>query len=205
MYGPERGYIALVWPLACIPSSRNELIVWDLAEDRPNLLTLSAEQIRLRMYTRQDDLPKACAGCRSKTIHGNKVTGRDQPAETLSPAMAERWGIDATQAMAMPRLRWPTAPSCWRGSGQIFQRPSFTAADVDGDLYGGFLGNEDKRLLARLRQLSPEALAGKLCRRPGELADERLAELLFRYCARNFLPRSARPRRSAGNSTGRGA
>jgi exodeoxyribonuclease-1 len=55
-------------------------------------------------------------------------------------------------------------------------------ADVDEDLYGGFVGNEDRRTLQRLRGLSPQALADK---RP-DFADPRLDELLFRYRARNF-------------------
>jgi exodeoxyribonuclease I len=55
-------------------------------------------------------------------------------------------------------------------------------ADVDEDLYGGFVGNEDRRVLQRLRGLSPQQLAE---RTPG-FADERLEELLFRYRARNF-------------------
>jgi exodeoxyribonuclease-1 len=36
MYGPERGCLGVVWPLAPHPTNRNELIVWDLAEDPPN-------------------------------------------------------------------------------------------------------------------------------------------------------------------------
>ena len=42
--------------------------------------------------------------------------------------------------------------------------------DVDEDLYGGFVGNEDRRTLQRLRGLSPQALADK---RPA-FADPRL-------------------------------
>jgi exodeoxyribonuclease-1 len=54
--------------------------------------------------------------------------------------------------------------------------------DVDQDLYGGFVGNDDRRSLQRLRGLSGEQLADKS---PG-FVDERLDELLFRYRARNF-------------------
>jgi exodeoxyribonuclease-1 len=53
---------------------------------------------------------------------------------------------------------------------------------VEEDLYGGFVGNEDRRTLQRLRALSPEALAG---RHPA-FEDGRLDELLFRCRARNF-------------------
>jgi exodeoxyribonuclease-1 len=65
----------------------------------------------------------------------------------------------------------------------VFQRPApERPTDVDEDLYGGFVGNEDRRTLQQLRGLSPLALADK---RPA-FADPRLDELLFRYRARNF-------------------
>jgi exodeoxyribonuclease-1 len=66
---------------------------------------------------------------------------------------------------------------------QVFARPAEAAPpDVDEDLYGGFVGNDDRRVLQRLRELSPGALAGK---HPA-FQDPRLEELLFRYRARNF-------------------
>ena len=49
-------------------------------------------------------------------------------------------------------------------------------------LYGGFVGNNDRRLLNRLRSLQPQQLAGEYVR----FDDARLEELLFRYRARNF-------------------
>lgn len=54
--------------------------------------------------------------------------------------------------------------------------------DVDEDLYNGFVGNNDRRVLNRLRGLPPGALATA---RPS-FDDSRLDELLFRYRARNF-------------------
>jgi len=66
---------------------------------------------------------------------------------------------------------------------EVFARPErHTPADVDEDLYGGFVGNEDRRLLERLRVLTGEQLADKHL----AFVDDRLEELLFRYRARNF-------------------
>jgi exodeoxyribonuclease-1 len=65
----------------------------------------------------------------------------------------------------------------------VFERPPLEGKpDVEEDLYGGFVGNDDRRALQRLRGLSPEQLADK---RPA-FADKRLDELFFRYRARNF-------------------
>jgi exodeoxyribonuclease I len=64
----------------------------------------------------------------------------------------------------------------------VFKRPKEAAPDVDADLYGGFIGNADRKRLNQLRALSPAELAHS---RTG-FDDERLGELLFRYRARNF-------------------
>jgi exodeoxyribonuclease-1 len=60
--------------------------------------------------------------------------------------------------------------------------PNASPPDADEDLYGGFVGNADRRRLEALLQLAPQELA---VARTG-FDDARLAELLFRYRARNF-------------------
>ena len=65
---------------------------------------------------------------------------------------------------------------------QVYARPKEATPDVDEDLYGGFVGNADRRRLNQLRGLSPAELA---LARTG-FDDPRLEELLFRYRARNF-------------------
>jgi exodeoxyribonuclease-1 len=66
---------------------------------------------------------------------------------------------------------------------QVYERTgSPEPVDVDEDLYGGFIGNGDRRRLESLRSETPEALA-KL---NPSFDDERLFDLLFRYRARNF-------------------
>ena len=41
MYGTERGCLAVVWPLAPHPTNKNEIIVWDLAQDPAELPALN--------------------------------------------------------------------------------------------------------------------------------------------------------------------
>jgi exodeoxyribonuclease-1 len=65
----------------------------------------------------------------------------------------------------------------------VYQKPaSGNETDVDEDLYGGFVSNNDRRKLESLRMQTPAQLATS---RPS-FEDERLAELLWRYRARNF-------------------
>jgi len=185
MYPVERGCLAVVWPLAPHPVNRNELIVWDLAHDPSELADLDADSVKRRLYTRTDDLPEGEARLPIKTVHVNKspiVIGH----VTRLGGAGQRFGIDLALAMqhAEKAAALPDLSALWQ---QVFKRePAATAPDVDEDLYGGFVGNEDRRLLNRLRQLSPQALAQKVAEGRVAFEDGRLEELLFRYRARNF-------------------
>ena len=184
MYPAERGCIGLVWPLAGHPTNKNELIVWDLAFDPAELLALDADTLRLRLFSKAADLPEGVTRLPVKTIHINKSPVVIANLKTLSPAMAQRWGLDLGAGLA--HADWARANTRalealpWR---QVFQRPDAGATpDVDEDLYGGFIGPADRRLLDKLRDLGPDKLAAQ---RPA-FADARLEELFFRYRARNF-------------------
>jgi exodeoxyribonuclease-1 len=56
---------------------------------------------------------------------------------------------------------------------------------VDEDLYGGFLSNDDRRALQRVRELPPEQLGQRAAQGRLAFADARLDELVFRWRARN--------------------
>lgn len=183
MYGPERGCLGVVWPLAPHPTNRNELIVWDLAEDPSELFTLNGEQIRQRLYTRAEDLPEGLTRLPIKTIHVNKSPVVIGNLKTLPPAMAERWGVDLTRALEHAELcayRGASMAGIWP---DVFTRPGGEQpVDVDEDLYGGFLGPQDRTRLDRLRKTSPDDPAWQ----KASFDDLRLEEVVFRYRARNF-------------------
>lgn len=182
MYPVERGCMAVVWPLAPHPTNRNEIIVWDLAQDPALLEGLDAETVRERLFTRQSDLAEGVERLPLKTIHVNKSPVVIGNLKTLGAAR-ERFGLDldgalrhADRAAALgPRLAALWAP--------VFARPApAQPPDVDEDLYGGFPSAEDRRRLDRVRGLSPQALAARRL----AFDDARLEELVFRYRARNF-------------------
>lgn len=181
MFPAERGCLALMWPLASHPRNRNEVLAWDLAFDPAPLASLTADEARLRLFTRSADLPEGVARLPVKTLQLNKSPMVVGNLRTLRPELAERWGVDLAQAMAhaeraaaLPDLSglWqqvyaPTAPA---------ERP-----DVDQDLYGGFVEAADRRRLNHLKTLNP---ADPAWWQTG-FDDERLPELVFRYRARN--------------------
>ena len=191
MFPAERGCLAVMWPLASHPTNKNELIAWDLGQDPSMLADMSAADLRLRMFSKRDELPEGVERLPVKTIHLNKSPMVISRLKTLRPELAQRWGIDMEQAMqhAAVAQGLPDMSAIW---AEVFQRPPESTPDVDEDLYGGFVGNGDRRRLNQLRALSPAELA---LARTG-FDDGRLEELLFRYRARNFPDSLAAPERA---------
>ena len=181
MFPPERGCMAVMWPLATHPSNKNEVLAWDLAHDPSELPLLDVATLRQRLFSKSADLPESVQRLPLKSVHLNKSPMVVRKLQTLNSELAAKWGIDieaalvnAEKARALPDMSaiWP----------EVFSRAKEATPDVDEDLYGGFVGQADRRRLNQLRALSPAELAHS---RTG-FDDDRLAELLFRYRARNF-------------------
>jgi exodeoxyribonuclease-1 len=190
MFAPERGCVALMWPLAMHPGNKNELLAWDLAFDPGELADLDAAQIKKRLFTRTADLPEGMSRLPIKSVHLNKSPMVMSQLKVLSPERAQRWGLDMQQQLqhAAKARDLPDMSAIWAA---VFTREAAGPVDVDEDLYGGFVGNSDRRRLNDLRQRSPEELAKA---RP-VFDDPRLGELLWRYRARNF-PQTLTPEES---------
>lgn len=183
MYPVERGCLAVVLPLATHPLYRNEVIVWDLAHDPEELLGLDADTLRLRLFTRTQDLPEGVTRLPLKTIHLNKSPVVISSLQTLAPDRAERWGVDFARAELHARKAARVVGEMAGVWPEVYRRPEREGpVDVDEDLYGGFVPDDDRARLQRLRALPPAELARQ---RPA-WRDARLEELLFRYRARNF-------------------
>jgi exodeoxyribonuclease-1 len=181
MISPARGCLAVMWPLATHPTNKNEVICWDLAADPAELSGISIEDLRLRLFTRQAELPEGVSRLPIKSIHVNKSPMVVGSLKTLSPAMAEKWGVDMELAMQHAAIArdLPDMSAQWKA---VFTREAGEPLDADQDLYGGFVGNEDRRRLERIKRLSPQELA---LDKTG-FDDARLTELVWRYRARNF-------------------
>jgi exodeoxyribonuclease-1 len=182
MFPAERGCIGVVWPLATHPTNKNEVLVWDCRHDPSELFNLDVETIRQRLFTRSAEMPEGVTRLPIKSVHLNKSPMLVGNLKTLSTQMAARWALDIEQCLAHARIAadGPDMAAVWQ---KVYQRETAaTAVDVDEDLYGGFVSNNDRRKLESLRMQTPAQLATA---RPS-FEDERLAELLLRYRARNF-------------------
>lgn len=108
------------------------------------------------------------------------------PLTVLDNAAQQRIGLDL--ATIKKHLHILTAHPEFSGVvREAFERrePYETASDVEAQLYNGFISDKDKGRMAVVRTASAQELADF----NPSFADERLAELLFRYKAR-FFPTS---------------
>jgi exodeoxyribonuclease-1 len=183
MFGTERGCLAIMWPLAVHPKNKNEVIAWDLNFDPSELEQLDIPTIQQRLFSKTNALPDGMARLPIKSIHINKSPVVIGNLKTLTTTVAQRWNINIPQAMehaqtaANMKIRGHHMP--WN---EIFARPDMSKLDVDEDLYGGFVGAGDRRLLNDLRHMT----GVQLTQAKPDFQDHRLPELLFRYRARNF-------------------
>ncbi len=191
MFPAERGCMAVMWPLATHPTNKNEIIAWDLSApdvDSPSILAdLKPEQIRERMFTKQDNLPEGVIRLPIKTVHLNKSPFVLGNLKTLTPVLQEKWGIDLEQCLGKAQLAraLPDMSAVW---SEVFKRPASdnnTPPDVDEALYDGFINDADRRTLAQLQKqamTAPEKLGAKL----PAFDDPRLDEVFWRFRVRNF-------------------
>jgi len=182
MFSPERGCLAVMFALATHPSNKNEILAWDLARDPSELAQLDVATLRQRLFTKSADLPPGVQRLAIKSVHLNKSPMVISNLHILNSKITTRWNINIEQVLEHAKIaaNLPDMSAIWP---QVFQRPKDDQQlDVDEDLYGGFIGNADRRRLHQLLAMSPEELAHN---RTG-FDDPRLKTVLFRYRARNF-------------------
>ena len=180
-YPAQRLCAAPVLPLARHPYINNRIIALDLDGDIDGLLTLPAETLTARLYTRAADLAEGEQRVPLKEVHLNKV-----PAlvawNHLRPADHARLGIDVATIEANAARVRAVAPALAEKVRQVYGgERDLPPSDVDASLYDGFLADGDKALMPRIRTSPPAELASFAER----LRDPRMPELLFRYRARN--------------------
>ncbi|GAA5315585.1 MAG: exodeoxyribonuclease I [Candidatus Pelagadaptatus aseana] len=180
MFPAENGCAAVVIPLAMHPTNKNGVVVFDLSASPEELLTLTAEQIAERLFTRKEDLPEGVDRIPLKVVHVNKCPVL-ATVKLLDQKAAARWNIDLAQCEShWQQLRGADIARKLQSvyTGQIFKE----SQDPEQQLYGGFLKDEDKRLCQKVRGATPDALAAI----EREFSDTRLQTMMFRYRARHF-------------------
>jgi len=182
MFGAARGNAAIVVPLAQHPSNKNGVICFDLSADPSILAELSADEIRRRVFTAQDELDVSRIPL--KVIHLNRCP-IVLPVSMLDADVEKRTGINR-QLCEQHWNNLQAVPDLTTKLQQVFDdRYSDRPVEYDPDLMlysGGFFSPQDKEQMEVVRQTAPENLAGLNL----AFKDVRLEEMLFRYRARSY-------------------
>ena len=185
-YGTAQGNVSWILPLAHHPVQANTVIAWRLDKAPENWRDTDTATIRHLLYTKQVELiEQQLERPGLVTITTNKCPFL-APASTLSSDRAAHFGLKWSDAVTR-RNRLVEDSALREHLVAVYQQDAAesTAApvDVDGALYSGrFFSDQAKSQMDIIRSSSPEQLA--TLDLPWD--DERLAEMLFRYRARNF-------------------
>ncbi len=178
----SQGCCSWIVPIAQHPTNNNATICVNLAMSPEPLLTLSAEEIRERLYTSSSQLNESEERIPLKLIHSNRCP-IIAPAKSLSPENAERLSINRDDCLKnLQKLKNFTGIQ--QKLIAVFEdEQGLQKEDPDFALYsGGFFSNSDKAQIEQVRQ-SPKEQLSKFC---NEFKDSRLEKLLFYFRGRNF-------------------
>lgn len=180
-YSAEKGCAALVVPIAQDNINSNAIYVYDLSIDPQPLIDLSVEQIKERIFTASINLPDGIERIPLKAVHTNKCPILVPPL-TIKGEVAQHLGIDF-QTCLNNLNKIKLVPKLAMKIQSVFQHEYPKETNPDLMLYaGGFFSSHDKQLMAKIRDLPPNALAD-ININPN---DSRITEMLFRYRARNY-------------------
>jgi exodeoxyribonuclease-1 len=173
----------MVMPVCQHPVNKNGVIVYDLSVDPEQFIESDADEIAGSIFTPLDELPDDVSRIPLKIVHLNKCPVV-VPLKTMDEKAATRLQIDTTQNLQHRDLLLQHIESLARKTRQVFNQQDYPAVtDTDAQLYsGGFFSNEDYARMRRIRESTPEALAGLDQR----YDDDRIPEMLLRYRARNY-------------------
>jgi exodeoxyribonuclease I len=185
MYSGVYGHCAMVLPLMTHPDNNNGIIVYDLRYDPHELLALSVDEIKHRLYTSSSELEKqGLQRITLKTIHINKCPAL-APLNTLSAEASKRLDIDIDkQKINCKNLIHNN--DLLKKLNQVFQSDfelNSIKHDADQALYsGGFFSSADKEKMELITQATDQ----NIMQLNYHFKDTRLDELFFRYKCRNF-------------------
>ncbi|WP_085918291.1 exodeoxyribonuclease I [Halomonas sp. CSM-2] len=191
-YPASRACSALVMPLAEHPSNPNGVIVYDLSVDPSEFLTMSASQIRERVFVSQQDLAEGETRIPLKVIHINRcpvVFPTTVLKDVEGPQKGEYGDIVARLGLDMNACRrhWKMlreASGVSQKVAEVFSA-GYDDAPQDPDLMlyaGAFFSAADRKQMERVRAMDPWDLVGERF----AFQDPRLEEMLFRFRARSY-------------------
>lgn len=182
MFSPWQGCTSWVAPVAFHHKNKNAVVIYDLTKDPTTLISLSAEEIANKLYTKTEDLSEGEERIGLKLVHLNKCPIL-APAKTLLPENAERLGINREACLQHLAIIQKN-PDLKVKLGEVFEFENEFPAEENPEyrLYDGFLQDSDKQQMQSIHQY-PISDHWQLT---PDFIDERLQGLWKIYKARYF-------------------
>ncbi|MCB5160537.1 exodeoxyribonuclease I [Marinomonas algarum] len=182
MFGQAKKYAAFVAPLAPHPINKNGVVVFDLMSDAQPLVDLGVEEIRRRVFSRQEALGEI-ERLPLKVIHYNKSPAVAPGTFLKDKEVVKRLELDGEVCRRNLAILKQCAGLVAKITDVFAQEERPIDKDPDVMLYsGGFFSRDDKARMETIRSTAPEQLS--------ELAlsfdDRRMPEMLMRYIGRNY-------------------
>jgi exodeoxyribonuclease-1 len=181
-YPAARGCLAVVAPVARHPQNPNAVVVYDLSVDPAGLEGLDGPAIAERVFTAAEALPDGVERIPLKQVRVNRCPVL-APLKVLRPEDATRLAIDLATCERHLETLHQQSDLAQRVAAAFLPPEGPVPDDPDDLLYAGpFLDEGDRRRLTGVRARQPEQLGETL----PPFNDPRLAEMVFRYRARNW-------------------
>ncbi|WP_338040256.1 exodeoxyribonuclease I [Methylocucumis oryzae] len=137
-YRSDQNCLAIVLPICQHPVNNNGIVVYDLSVSPEQLLNLSVEEIRQRVFTAVADLPEDCARVPLKVVHVNKCPVL-APMNALRAIDITRLGLNIELCTKHQQLLKSASPSLEQKCASVFagadEFPKYN--DPDLMLYSG--------------------------------------------------------------------
>jgi exodeoxyribonuclease I len=182
-YSSEYQKTTIAYPLANSPKPGGCVLVYDLRVDPTPLLNLDVKALASKLTATWEDRQKEdFVPLPVKELAPNRCPAVAPPG-VLDEAAQKRLQISFSEIEANLRTLRQYPDFGDRVVAAFKARPSYEKnADVDAQLYDGFVNDSDKGKMSAVRAASRDELADF----HPDFSDERLVKLLVRYKARNY-------------------
>jgi len=188
MLGSEHHFTGVMMPLLQNPANNNSIICLNLLHDFDALESLTVEEIKYRLFTKQADLTEGVQRLSIKEIHINKCPAV-APLGVLDNQSLQRLAIDLSLCQSRAKKIFTFMDELNSKLKQVFAERNYKPIlNPDYALYSGFFSPSDSKQVQKVRQLDWETLS----QTKFNFKDNRLDDLLFRFRARN-APWSLKP------------
>jgi exodeoxyribonuclease-1 len=179
-YPATQNCLAPVMAICPEPKNSNGVVVCDLSKNLEQLIELDADTLRTKLYTKSTELAEGEERPPIKTVHANKSPAL-APLKTLRDEDKKRLKIDFKQIEENQSFVKKNAKALKEKVTQILSESNFKdSQDPELMLYSGsFFSPKDRNKMQTLINKDGAGLKD-------DFEDSRVAEMLFRYRARNF-------------------